>query len=218
MVDARRNASPSELPGQNVPPNLTSRWMSTMGMLPDHIATVLVREAQDNARYTSLLVVVVVVGEAVVVIIVVVVAWAFQGSRCTRCPRVIQTVPPLANRGEARVRYLVETSAIGDLKLDIIETGVARHDGFRCVIEADRRGSLEGVVDELRAARRRECDRLGSSGDSVFREDVVHRMPGFRHPRQICPFVCVNVVSARTISNEIVIERRNSSDDEIFCG
>ena len=60
----------------------------------------------------------------------------------------------LASRGESRVRITVETRPVGDPQVNIVQAGVARHEGFRTVLEADFRGVLERIVNELRAVGR----------------------------------------------------------------
>ena len=79
----------------------------------------------------------------------------------------------LASRGVVAVGIFVEAGAVGDLHLDVVEAGVARHEDFRSVIEADRRGILECVVDELGAVGLLDLEALIASDEGVFLENVV---------------------------------------------
>ena len=87
----------------------------------------------------------------------------------------------LARGGEIGVGSFVETGAVGDLQLDVIEAGVARHDYSRGVIEADGGGILELVVDELGAVGLLELDALVTADDGVVLEDVVLGPSGVHH-------------------------------------
>ena len=74
---------------------------------------------------------------------------------------------PSAGRGEGRVRFFVKASAIDDPQFSVIQAGVARHEGFRAVLEADLGRVFEGVVDELSTVGRPELDALGAADDDV---------------------------------------------------
>ena len=79
----------------------------------------------------------------------------------------------LATRGVGGVRTSAEARPGGDLQLDTVQAGVARHDGTYAVLESGGTGSFELVVDELGAVGHRELDALSGSDDGVAREDVV---------------------------------------------
>lgn len=66
----------------------------------------------------------------------------------------------LADWLEARVGPRVEISPIFDLECAVVEADVTRHEGFRSVIETDRRSIFEGVADELRSVGIHELDAL----------------------------------------------------------
>ena len=68
---------------------------------------------------------------------------------------------------------MVETGAVGDFQVGVVEASVARHDGSRSVIEADRRHILECVVDELGAVGLLDLEALIASDEGVFLENVV---------------------------------------------
>ena len=108
------------------------------------------------------------------------------------------------------VGSLVETGVVVDLHDCVVKAGVARHEGLRNVVEADRRNVVEGVVDELGAIGFLKLDALEPPADNVFPQNVVLRPSGVHHIGRVGSKVRVNVVPEQGVrqQREVVGSRK----------
>lgn len=110
------------------------------------------------------------------------------------------------------IRFLVERSAVFDLKRDVTEPSVTLHDGFRGVIEANRTSIHKRVTDELRAIGFLDSEALDTSDDDVVLEQVVLVPPGLAHLGLIGPKVKIcSVPEQEWCSKRVIVKKYNTA-------
>ena len=117
-----------------------------------------------------------------------------EGRECLALPDIIHCPRKSRYRLEAKIRCLVEGSAVADLQLGAMEAGVTRHHCSRSIIEAHSQCILKRVADELGAIGIHDLEGLYASDDGVLLETIILRPPRLHHVGRIGPEVRVGIV------------------------